>query len=140
MLLRSLLVIGLALSLTGFVDAAKGAKKNKKSSSVQGLVKGAEADKDKEGGTLTVQAKGKKGTPGDEKKITVTKETKIEKVAAPAKGEKKKKTELKGEAAKFGDISSNSQVLVTLKSGSDNVAEKVVVLPAKKAKKKKNNA
>ena len=140
MLLRSLLVIGLALSLTGFVDAAKGAKKNKKSSSVQGLVKGAEADKDKEGGTLTVQAKGKKGAPGDEKKITVTKETKIEKVAAPAKGEKKKKTELKGEAAKFGDISSNSQVLVTLKSGSDNVAEKVVVLPAKKAKKKKNNA
>ena len=140
MLLRSLLVIGLALSLTGFVDAAKGAKKNKKSSSVQGLVKGAEADKDKEGGTLTVQAKGKKGTPGDEKKITVTKETKIEKVAAPAKGEKKKKTELKGEAAKFSDISSNSQVLVTLKSGSDNVAEKVVVLPAKKAKKKKNNA
>ena len=140
MLLRSLLVIGLALSLTGFVDAAKGAKKNKKSLSVQGLVKGAEADKDKEGGTLTVQAKGKKGTPGDEKKITVTKETKIEKVAAPAKGEKKKKTELKGEAAKFGDISSNSQVLVTLKSGSDNVAEKVVVLPAKKAKKKKNNA
>jgi hypothetical protein len=140
MLLRSLLVIGLALSLTGFVDAAKGAKKNKKSSSVQGLVKGAEADKDKEGGTLTVQAKGKKGAPGDEKKITVTKETKIEKVAAPAKGEKKKKTELKGEAAKFSDISSNSQVLVTLKSGSDNVAEKVVVLPAKKAKKKKNNA
>ena len=140
MLLRSLLVIGLALSFTGFVDAAKGAKKNKKSSSVQGLVKGAEADKDKEGGTLTVQAKGKKGTPGDEKKITVTKETKIEKVAAPAKGEKKKKTELKGEAAKFSDISSNSQVLVTLKSGSDNVAEKVVVLPAKKAKKKKNNA
>src|SRR5262249_17810794 len=138
--LRSLLVIGLALSLTGFVDAAKGAKKNKKSSSVQGLVKGAEADKDKEGGTLTVQAKGKKGTPGDEKKITVTKDTKIEKVAAPAKGEKKKKTELKGEAAKFSDISSNSQVLVTLKSGSDNVAEKVQVLPAKKAKKKKNNA
>jgi len=140
MLLRSLLVIGLALSLTGFVDAAKGAKKNKKSSSVQGLVKGAEADKDKEGGTLTVQAKGKKGTPGDEKKITVTKETKIEKVAAPAKGEKKKKTELKGEAAKFSDISSNAQVRITLKSGSDSVAEKVVVLPAKKAKKKKNNA
>jgi len=139
LLLRSLLVIGLALGMTGIADAAKAAKKNKKSTNVTGLVKGAEADKDSEGGTLTVQAKGKKGAPGEEKKITITKDTKIEKVAAAAKGEKKKKSELKGEAAKFSDISSNSQVLVTLKSGSDNVAEKVQVLPAKKAKKKKNN-
>jgi hypothetical protein len=143
LLLRSMLVIGLALGITGIADAAKGAKKNKKNSTVLGLVKGAEADKDsQEGGTLTVQAKGKKGAPGDEKKITVTKDTKIEKVAAPAKGDKKaqKKTELKGEAAKFSDIASNAQVRITLKSGSDSVAEKVLVLPAKKAKKKKTDA
>ena len=143
LLLRSMLVIGLALGITGIADAAKGAKKNKKSSTVLGLVKGAEAaGKDaSEGGTLTVQTKGKKGTPGDEKKITVTKETKIEKVDAPAKGKKTaKKTELTGQPAKFSDISSSSQVRVTLKSGSDSVAKKVLVLPAKKAKKKKTDA
>lgn len=148
-ILRSLLVFGLLFGLVGVADAAKPAKAAKKKNaagSLKGVVKEVSPDKDnKEIGTLTIQTVAKKkkkaaaaaAPAGETKKVVVTKETKIEKVAAPAKGQKKAPPAA-GTPAKFSDLQTNANVVVTLKTGTDT-AEKVQIVPAgKKAKKAKN--
>jgi hypothetical protein len=137
--------VGLILGLTDLADAAKGAKGKKKAAVLKGLVKEVQTDKDKKDyGTLTVQTKAKKsktGTPAPTataKKITINADTKIEKLEKGAK--KQKGVPLTGQTAKLGDIPSGSNIVVTLKSGSEDVAEKVQFVVAKKAKKKKANS
>lgn len=149
-ILRSLLVFGLLFGLVGVADAAKPAKAAKKKNaagSLKGVVKEVAPDKEnKEIGTLTIQTVAKKkkkdaaaaaAPAGETKKIVITKETKIEKVDAPAKGQKKA-APAAGTPAKFSDLQTNANVVVTLKPGTDT-AEKVRIVPAaKKAKKAKN--
>ncbi|OAI55158.1 hypothetical protein AYO44_00135 [Planctomycetaceae bacterium SCGC AG-212-F19] len=144
--LRSFLAIGIMLGLAGLVDAADAAKKAKKKAAIlQATVKAVDADKDKpETGTLTVQTvtKAKKGQPapaGEEKKITVTSATKIEKLEGKAKA-KKGQPAPTGTPAKLSDISSTSSLLITFKAGESNVAEKVQIVAAKKKAKKKANS
>lgn len=140
-LLRSLVVLGLVLGLTSVAEAAK-PKKKAAAGTLRGIVKEIQTNKDNTStATLTVQAvvgKKKKGAPapaGETKKITVNADTKFEKVEAPAKGQKK--LPLTGQPAKLSDLQVDSRVLVTLKSGTENVAEKVQIVPAKKKAKKK---
>jgi hypothetical protein len=144
-LLRSLLAMGLIFGLTGLADAAEGAKAKKKAAGfLKAVVKSVEASKDKpDAGTLTVQTTGKakKGQPppaGEEKKITITSDTKIEKLEGKAKA-KKGQPPPAGSPAKLSDVSSSSNVLITLKAGENNVAEKVQIVAAKKKAKKKAN-
>jgi hypothetical protein len=132
-LLRGLLLSGLILGLVGTTDAADGAKKKKKKSGVvTGVVKEVQASSD--GGTLLLQPKGKKknATPaGEARKITLHKETRVEKLTAPlAKGQRRNLPP--GQAAQVSDIAVKSRVAVVLKSGTDNVADRVVILPRKK--------
>jgi len=148
-ILRSLLVFGLLFGLVGVADAAKpakaakAAKKQAAAGTVRGTVKDVTPDKDnKDIGTLTIQTVAKKkkkaaaAPTGETQKVVITKETKIEKVDAPAKG-KKNEAPVAGIPAKFSDLQTNANVVVTLKTGTDT-AEKVQILPAaKKAKKAK---
>jgi len=148
-LLRTLLVLGLAFGLTGFAGAADQAKKKKKAGTLRASVKEVQVDKDNPNvGTLTVAVTaGKKKkdaaapAPAPEtRKITIAADTKIEKMEALPKGQKPVKGQVPaGQAAKFSDIQANSNVLVVLKSGSDNTAEKVLIVPAKKKAKKQAN-
>jgi hypothetical protein len=171
--LRSLLALGIVFGLVGLADAADAAKKaKKKAATVQATVKNVDADKDKpETGTLTVQTvgKAKKGQPapaGEEKKITVTSATKIEKLEGKAKAKKgqpppagspaklsdissssnllitfkKGQPPPAGSPAKLSDISSSSNLLITFKAGESTVAEKVQIVAAKKKAKKKANS
>jgi hypothetical protein len=149
--LRTFLAVGLVFGLADLSLAAKGAKK--KNTGIQGQVTAVTPDKDNSNaGTITVKtvaAKKKKNAAadstatapnGEEKKISVTKDTKFEKIDAPAKGEKKAKgAALTGKEAKFSDVTTGATIQVSLKSGSSTEAEKVVIMPAKKAKNKKAN-
>jgi len=147
--LRTLLTLGLVLGLADFALAAKGAKK--KNTGVQGQVTAVTPDKDNSNtGTITIKtvaAKKKKDAAAnaaqnssEEKKISVTKDTKFEKIEAPAKGEKKAKGAAPtGKEARFSDLTTGATIQVSLKSGSNTEAEKVVIMPAKKAKKNKAN-
>src|SRR5262245_25305230 len=144
--LRTLLAVGLVLGLADLSLAAKGAKK--KTAGLQGQVTAVTPDKDSSNtGTITlktVAAKKKKNAAadataaaqsGEEKKISVTKDTKFEKVDPPVKGQKKAKgTAATGKEAKFSDLTTGATIQVSLKSGSSTEAEKVVIMPAKKAK------
>jgi hypothetical protein len=147
-LLRSLLAVSLIFGLASLSDAAKGAKKAKKNAAVEGMVTAIDPDKDnKDTGTITIKTtaakKSKKDAAaapaGEEKKITVSKETQILKADAPTKGKKKAKGELTGTPAKLGDLITGSTLQISLKNGSSTEADKVVITPAKKAKKKKAN-
>ncbi|MBL8797919.1 MAG: hypothetical protein JNM56_28735 [Planctomycetia bacterium] len=144
-LLRGLLVCGLMMGQVGVgqaADDADQAAKKKDAGAQRGLVKDATPDKDnKDIGTLTIQlaVKKKKGEapdPADTKKIVVTKDTKIEKVEAPIKGQKD--APAAGVAAKFSDLQTNAQVLVTLKTGTDTAEKIQIIAGAKKAKKDAN--
>lgn len=110
-----------------FVADGTSQDKKKKKTTITGAVVAVEADKDsKETGTVTVKTPEKKKkdvviAEAKEHKITVSKDTKIEK--APAK---------KGDAATpatFADIQKDLNVTVTHDAGK---AEKIVILPKKK--------
>jgi hypothetical protein len=138
-ILRSWLILGLLLALSGDALAAKA--KKKQAGGVQGTVKAIEpgTGDNKDTGTITVNivaGKKKKKVPapagqGAEKKITITKETRIEKVSG-----KKGQTETK--PATFSDLQNGARLKITLKTGTDQ-AEKVQIVDGKK-KKKKNQA
>jgi hypothetical protein len=107
------LLLALALSLVLSLDASaaggdKAKKKNKKP--VKGVVTAVTRDKD--GGTITIKVgSGKKNAAAasaTEKKFTITKDTKFEKVAGKKAG---------GEAkpAAFTDLKAKSKVRVTVK-------------------------
>jgi hypothetical protein len=148
-LLRSLVVCGLFFGLVGVADAAKAAKKQAAAGTIRGTVKEVTPDKDnKDVGTLTIQTVAKKkkkaaaaaadaAPAGETKKIVITKETKIEKVDAPAKGQKKAPLAA-GTSAKFSDLQTNANVVVTLKTGTDTAEKVQIVAGGKKAKKAKN--
>lgn len=147
-LLRSLVVCGLFFGLVGVADAAKPAKAAKKQAAAgtfRGVVKEVTPDKDnKDIGTLTIQTVAKKkkkaaaaaadAPAGEAKKVVITKETKIEKVEAPAKG-KKNEAHAAGTPAKFSDLQTNANVVVTLKTGTDTAEKVQIVAGGKKAKK-----
>jgi hypothetical protein len=152
-ILRSMLVFGLLFGLVSAADAAKpakaakAAKKQAAAGTVRGVVKEVTPDKDnKDVGTLTIQTVAKKkkdaaaadAAPASEtKKIVITQETKIEKVDAPAKG-KKNEAPAAGTPAKFSDLQTNANVVVTLKTGTDTAEKVQIVAGGKKAKKAKN--
>jgi hypothetical protein len=126
------LPLALALSLVLSLDASaaggdKAKKKNKKP--VKGVVTAVTRDKD--GGTITVKVgAGKKNAAtasAMEKKFTITKDTKFEKVAGKKAG---------GEAkpATFADLRAKSKVRVTVK---DEGAAKLVQFQDKGKKKAK---
>jgi hypothetical protein len=142
-LIRSLLVMGLFFGLTALVDAgdAQKGKKKKAGAPIQGIVKSVQADKEKpDTGILSfapITGKAKKGTPpptGEERKVTINTATKIEKLEGKLK-QTKGQPPPAGQPAKFGDIGANAQVVVTLKAGENNIAEKVQIISAKKKKK-----
>lgn len=132
MFLRSLMVFGLFLALTGDASAAKA--KKKKAGTIRGVVTAVESGTDdkKDSGTITVKPhagkKKKAAVPAGDRKITVSKDTKVEKVSGRrARGEAKPAT--------FTELQNNTRVLVTLKPGSGDIAEKVQIFEKRKKKK-----
>jgi hypothetical protein len=126
---RMLLALTLTLLLSLNASAAgadKGKKKNKKP--VNGVVTAVERDKD--GGTITVKvAAGKKQAataPATEKKFTITKDTKFEKVSG-------KKAATDAKSATFADLRTKSKVRITVQGTS---TAKVVQFQDKGKKKK----
>src|SRR5947209_4312182 len=109
-LLRMVVALILTLALSLNASAAgedKAKKKNKKP--VKGVVTAVTRDKD--GGTITVKVgAGKKqdaAAPATEKKFTITKDTKFEKVAG-------KKAAAEAKPAAFTDLRAKSKVRVTV--------------------------
>jgi hypothetical protein len=129
MILRSFVVLGLALSLTG--STAVAAKAKKKERAHQGVVEVVKLDKEdsakgKEIGSLTIKGKKKKGVEGKEEKFTLAADTKVERVA----GKKGNKT---SETATLSALKAGDRVLVVVKDGA---AKEIKIV----AKKKKKNA
>jgi hypothetical protein len=128
MILRSLLVLGLALSLVGSTaEAAKG--KKKKNNVRHGVVEVVSLDQDKDSGKITIKqrAKKKKGTEAKSEEIKLTKSTTVERVA----GKKGNKTT---ETAKLSDLKAGEHVHILVKDG---VAEDIKIVKAGKKSKKK---
>jgi hypothetical protein len=122
------LVLVLALAAT----ASAAGKKAKKAKPVRGVVVAVQKDDGKDTGTITVRVQqGKKvaaNTPPEERKFTIGKTTKIEKVTG-------KKGQKQTAAAAFGDVTEQARVIV--KANGDTVESVSIVGKAKKAKKNK---
>jgi len=128
MILRPLLVLGLALSLCGSTaEAAKG--KKKKDNVRHGVVEVVSFDQDKASGKLTIKhrAKKKQGSEAKSEELKLTSSTTIERVA----GKKGNKTT---ETAKLSDVKAGDHVHVLIKDGV--AADIKIVKHGKKAKKK----
>src|SRR4029453_3622104 len=81
-ILRFGAILGLVVAFA-LASVAEGADKNKKKGKGKGgkgLHGGVVAGDAKDGGTLTVKTRGKKGSGGKEEKVTLGKDTKIDKV------------------------------------------------------------
>jgi hypothetical protein len=137
MRLRSVLVlISFALMLAFLVDDADGAQKKKKKGGLKGTVESVERIKESKENKeskdtlamITIKAKGKKGAPGAEAKVEISKETKIEKAAG------KKKQNVPAVAGTLDDIQKGSQLIVAFRQGSTTVADKVTIGAKKKKK------
>jgi hypothetical protein len=123
----ALAVVALSLTLflvSGSADAA--AKKKKKASVVAGTV----VSVDSGAGKVTVKTKGnkKKMTPGEEVTVSITKDTKIERVQGK-KGSQQRTT------AALSDVKQGSAILVRTNAGTQREAASVEI----KGKKKKKN-
>lgn len=129
---RLIVVLGLVFTLTFGASIAEAGKKKKKGKAVRASVVAVETAKEADkGGTLTVKVLArKKDTEAkpEEKKFTVTKDTKFVSVTGK-KGSQEEKP------AVLGDVKSGSMVMI---QGSETGAEKVLIRAGKKAKKKKN--
>jgi UDP-N-acetylglucosamine enolpyruvyl transferase len=126
--LTALLVLGLCTWLVA--DSNGGEKKKKKRHGITGTVLSVEAAKDsKDEGALTIKTlphKNKKTgvtIEGKEVKITINKDTKIEKAG--------KKKEPPTPAA-FADLMADQLVTVWLREGEGKVAERVLIRHKKK--------
>jgi Trk K+ transport system NAD-binding subunit len=126
MILRSLLVLSLALSLTGSTaEAAKG--KKKKEHAHKGVVESVKLDNDKgKEMTIKVHAKKKKGVEAKEEKFKLASDTKVERIT----GKKGSKTT---ETASLSTLKTGDHVLVMAKDGE---AKEIKIVAKKKGKKK----
>ena len=120
------------LSLVGFLafgnSTTEAAQKKKKGKALHGVATEVTADKKESNlGTLTVKTKGKKGAPGADKTIQVTKDTKIEKVTGK-KGEKQRT------AAAFSDLGQGQNLIVHLNPNQPDQAARVEIIAKKKKK------
>lgn len=131
-LFRSLLVLGLVLTLTGIASAADEAKKAKKKDGVAGVVTDVAKDKDEGTITIKVHARKKDAAPAEadaEKKFKITKDTKFEKVTGD-KGNREQKP------ATFADVQKGERVLIVPAADNKEVAKNVTLHG--QAKKKAN--
>src|SRR5262249_10539399 len=118
--------------------AAKDGKKGKRNHGVRGVVTAIDLDKDsKDSGTITIRVNAKKNKkaaatapePNSEKKIKISKTTKLE-VVSGKKGERTSK------AITLAELKQGERIAVFEKDGN---AEKVVIREGKKGKKAKKN-
>jgi hypothetical protein len=137
MTLRSLFVLGLALSLMGSAEAAKAKAKKKKEHAHHGVVEVVKLEKDKESEgkevgsiTIKVHAKKKKGVEAKEEKFRLADYTKVERVA----GKKGSKT---AETVTLSSLKPGEHVHILAKDGE---AKEIKIVAKKKGKKKKANA
>lgn len=137
MWLHSVVILGLMLGWTVADGAAKG--KKDLAGAIKGVIKDVQPDKNKPGTvTIAVQSGKKKAAPSstsaEPKKITVNADTKVEKLDPAAKSKKEAKKPGNRQPAQVSDLQAKSRVFVVLKSGSDNVAERVILVPRGKKK------
>jgi hypothetical protein len=137
---RTLLSLGLALTLLAAGSTAQAAKEGKKKGhhGVHGVVLNVEKDKDKNSGTITVKVHHHKKKNTDaapaaevEKKFRITEATKFERVTG-SKGAREHKP------AMFADVQKGAHVLVI--PAQDKPDEAGAVLLVEKGKKKKEKA
>lgn len=127
-LLRVATVAVVAIILILAADSADAAqKKKKKNKGITGAITA--VDKSNDDVTLTLKAVSKKGGEARTVKITVKKDSKVEKQIG-------KKKDKQTAAAAVSDLAVGQNVIITTRAGQSDQAEKVVIGGKKK---KKNN-
>jgi hypothetical protein len=127
---QALGVVWVVLVLAGSTEAGEQKKKKKKKEGViAGQVVEVAKGKDDGLGSITVKAVSKKGGTGQESKIEITKDTKIEKVTG-------KKGERKHTDADFAALHKGERVVIHTRAGNSNQAERVEIIAGKKKKNK----
>lgn len=127
-LLRASAILSVALTILFGAGAAEAAKK-KKAKAIQAAIVTVDAGREAGTGSLTIKEKAKKknNVAAAERKIQVTKTTKVEKIVG-------KKKDKKTEAASFSDLQGGKQVTVTLRAGTTDQAERIQISAKKKKK------